>query len=38
LLGVLEIQVGRAAPISVMVDTGIVGLVLFVPRLLALVR
>lgn len=27
--GILEIQVGRAAPISVMVDTGIVGLVLF---------
>jgi hypothetical protein len=27
--GILDIQVGRAAPISVMVDTGIVGLVLF---------
>ena len=27
--GILEIQVGKAAPISVMVDTGIVGLVLF---------
>jgi hypothetical protein len=27
--GILEIQVGRAAPSSVMVDTGIVGLVLF---------
>jgi hypothetical protein len=27
--GIMEIQVGQAAPISVMVDTGIVGLVLF---------
>ena len=27
--GILEIQVGKAAPISVMVDTGIVGLLLF---------